>query len=94
VFAAAEAPARLSHLVGSGDAPRPVSAVLSRWLLPAGVPVPPARVLRCPPAEELERALVAQLTEALARVQAHEESVAQVDPCVGGNPQAGTESSP
>lgn len=94
VFAAAEAPARLSHLVGTGDAPHPVSAVLSRWLLPAGVAVPPAKVLRCPPAEELERALVSQLAEALARVQAHEESVARADPCADGNPQTGAEPSP
>lgn len=88
VFAAAEAPARLSHLVGSGDAPHPVSAVLSRWLLPAGAPVPPARVLRSSPAEQLERALVAQLADALARAQVQEETVAQADPRAGGESSA------
>lgn len=101
VFAAAEAPARLSHLVGTGDAPHPVSAVLSRWLLPADVAVPPAKVLRCPPAEELERGLVSQLAEALVRVQAHvagapahEEPAVRADPCADGNPQTGAEPSP
>lgn len=93
VFAAAEAPARLSHLVGSGDARHPVSAVLSRWLLPAGAPVPPARVLRSPPAEKLESALVAQLVDALARAQAQEETVAQADSRADGDSRAGGEPS-